>query len=185
MHASYEDIIEAAGGKAPLWWDQNGVPRFRAHHPRLSSNIYANEVVLLRIACQRCHLEQLVQMTWSSMDSVRWSIHDEWAALRKGALYTAPKSLHTLADSVRDGTIHYGDPPHHDDQGEFCHAGCTMNVWDLRIEEFWTRKDWDWERVPALEIVLPDGKSCARCDAPTPECECEDGPQRREEGDLV
>jgi hypothetical protein len=162
MHAGYEDILEVAAGKMPLWWDSNGVPRFRRHHPDLASDIYANEVVLLRIACQRCLHEQLVQMT----------CNDEWAN----------KTPRTLADTVRDGTIHYGDPPHHDDQGDFCHAGCTMNVWDLRIEEFWVRKDWDWVRVPELEIVLPDGKPCTRCLLALPVCACDGGPFAEVEG---
>jgi len=156
MHAGYEDIIEAVG-KAPLWWDQHGVPRFRPHHPDLAADIYADEVVLLRIACQRCLGEQRVQMTWSAMDAVRWSIRVEWAALRNGEIFDQSKARHTLADAVRDGTIHYGDPPHHDDGGEFCHAGCTMNVWDLKVEEFWTRPELDWVRVPELEVLLPDG----------------------------
>jgi hypothetical protein len=162
MHAAYEDILDAVGGKAPLWWDQNGVPRFRPHHPDLASDIYAAEVALLRIACQRCLLEQLVQMTWSPTDVIR-------------------EESVSLADSVRDGTIHYGDPPRHDDRGEFCHAGCTMNVWDLKVEEFWTREGFDWVRVPELEVTLPDGEPCACCGAPTPECACVEGPQRREE----
>lgn len=160
MHAGYEDILEAAG-KDPLWWDENGVPRFRPHHPDLSADIYANEVVLLRIACQFCLHEQLVQMTWSSMQAVRFRIHVEWAALSKGDTVDKDTPIRTLADSVRDGSIHYGDPPHHDDdRGEFCHAGCTMNVYDLAIEEFWVRKD-SWERVPELEGLLPDGKAKA------------------------
>ena len=161
MHAGYEDIIEAIG-KPPLWWDEHGVPRFRAHHPKLSPDIYANEVVLLRIACQCCLHEQLVQRTWGSGQAIRWLIHVEWAALSKGEAVDKSRSVRTLADAVRDGSIHYGDPPHHDDdRGEFCHAGCTMNVYDLKIEEFWARKDppdSGWARVPALEILLPDGK---------------------------
>jgi hypothetical protein len=162
MHAGYEDIIEAAG-KAPLWWDQHGVPRFRPHHPDLSADIYACEVVLLRIACQSCLHEQLVQMTWSHGDSTRYLIREEWAALRKGEVVDKTKPIHNLAASARDGTIHYGDPPrHNDERGEFCHAGCTMNVYDLKIEEFWVRKDtadWGWVRVPELEVLLSDGEA--------------------------
>jgi hypothetical protein len=158
MHAGYEDIIEAVG-KPPLWWDQRGVPRFRDHHPDLASDIYASEVVLLRIACQRCLHEQLVQMTWGHNDVMTCLIRDEWAALRRGENIDDSRTAHTLAAAVRDGSIHYGDPPHHEDRGEFCHAGCTMNVWDLKVEEFWVRKDWSWTRVPELEVLLPDGKA--------------------------
>jgi hypothetical protein len=181
MHAGYEDILEATAGKVPLWWDAHGVPRFRPHHPRLASNIYASEVVLLRIACQCCLHEQLVQMTYSAMDAVHERINYEWSLLRRGDKLDENKPAYSLANAVRDGTIHYGDPPHHEDRGEFCHAGCTMNVWDLKVEEFWVRETWEWIRVPELEIVLPDGKECTKCNTPCPHCSCSDGPQRSEE----
>lgn len=47
----------------PLWWDENGTPRFQPHHPDLCADIYADEVALLKIACQRCGREFLVQMS--------------------------------------------------------------------------------------------------------------------------
>ena len=159
MLAGYEDITEAVN-KPPLWWDQNGVPRFRPHHPDLTADIYADEVVLLRIACQSCLHEQLVQMTWSHGDSSRRLIHEEWAVLHKGGIVDKSRPVHTLVDAVRDGSVHYGDPPHHNDgRGEFCHAGCTMNVYDLKVEEFWVRKNWKWTRVSELEVILPDGEA--------------------------
>ena len=160
MHAGYEDIIDATDGKVPLWWDQNGVPRFRAHHPDLAPDIYAEEVLLLRVACQRCLHEQLVQMTWGHNDAIQRRIGEEWLALRQGIAIDSDKAVRTLADSVRDGTLHYGDPPYHDDdRGEFCHAGCTMGVWDLRVEEFWAHEGSGWKREPALEVLLPNGQA--------------------------
>jgi len=187
MLPGYEDIIEAAGAQRPLWWDQNGVPRFRSHHPNLASDIYAEQVVLLRIACQSCLHEQLVQMTWGPGDALRSLIRDEWAALRKGERFDAEAPARSLADAVRDGTLHYGDPPHHavGDSGDFCHAGCTMSAWSLRVEEFWKRADWDWGRVSELEVVMPDGKPCAGCAAPSPECACVGGPVRVDDEENV
>lgn len=160
MRAGYEDIV-ALGDKLdlrPLWWDEHGVPRYAAHRPDLAANIYASEVALLRIACQRCGTQQLVQMTWGSMDAVRVKIYAEWAALSRGA----PKpdvGTASLAESIRTGMIHYGDPPHHDDdRGEFCHAGCTMNCEDLAVVEYWRRDEASahaWQRHADLEVELP------------------------------
>jgi len=160
MRASYDDIRALADklGLQPLWWDTHGVPRYVEHHPRHAADIYANEVVLLRIACQLCATEQLVQMTWSSMSTIRATIHAEWAALSRAA----PKpdiGQMSLAEFIRTGTIHYGDPPHHDVDGEFCHAGCTMNCDDLMIVEYWRRDEGDWQRDSALEVTLPTEES--------------------------
>lgn len=160
MRAGYEDIRALADklGLRPLWWDQDGVPRYIAHHPSHAANIYAHEVALLRIACQRCGTQQLVQMTWGSMDTVRVRIYAEWAALSRDA----PKpdvGDSSLAEFIRTGSIHYGDPPHHDDdRGEFCHAGCTMNCEDLAVVEYWrntAETAWTWQRDATLEVELP------------------------------
>lgn len=160
MRAGYEDIIAIADklGLQPLWWDDHGVPRYAEHHPDHRPDIYADEVVLLRIACQLCGTQQLVQMTWGKMDDARVKIYAEWAALSRGA----PKpdvGTGGLAESIRVGTIHYGDPPHHtDDRGEFCHAGCTMNCEDLAVVEYWRRdqgSSHEWQRHAELEIELP------------------------------
>lgn len=147
MTSGYEDILALASGEAkfktPQWWDENGCPRFATHAPHYCPNIYANEVVLLEIACQQCETHQLVQMCTSSMDEAR-------ARLMR-------RPFVSLATRVSNGSIHYGDPPHHDDdRGEFCHAGCTMNCYDLAVIEFWRRVSFDWERVKELEIALPD-----------------------------
>jgi hypothetical protein len=159
VRASYDDIREIAekAGMQPLWWDTHGVPRYVQHHPDHAADIYANEVVLLRVACQLCKTEQLVQMTWSSMNTIHVRIHAEWAALANGA----PKpdvGLPSLAEDIRTGTIHYGDPPYHEVDGEFCHAGCTMNCEDLAVVEYWTKGEatrWEWQRDAALEVPLP------------------------------
>ena len=159
MRANYDDIRALADklGIQPRWWDTHGVPRYVDHHPDHAADIYAKEVVLLRIACQLCGTEQLVQMTWSNMNSIKVQIHAEWAALSNGA----PKpdvGLPSLAEDIRTNTIHYGDPPHHEIDGEFCHAGCTMNCKDLAVAEYWSKSEdtkWEWKRDASLEITLP------------------------------
>lgn len=85
----------------------------------------------------------------------------------------ASGSRATPARAARAGAS-YGDPPHHD--GEFCHAGCTMNCDDLAIVEYWHRETGrdrsrarhgalprrardaqtgDWQRNSELEGDLP------------------------------
>jgi hypothetical protein len=135
MHACYEDILELAEqlGREPLWWDDNGVPRFAVHHPRHAADIYAEEAALVLICCQDCGRELEVQMT---------------------RMLGRP----LLSVLVAARTLHYGDPPSHaDTEGTFCRAGCTMNCHDLRVLEFWRRDtQLGWVRVSALEVALPD-----------------------------
>lgn len=103
----------------PVWWDEYGTPRYVPHHPSFSPDIYINEIVLLEIACQACGKEFLTQLHRSG-----------------------------LPHKIREGSIHYGDPPAH----EGCAAGDTMNCNDLRVVEFWERSGLIWQRVPELEI---------------------------------
>jgi hypothetical protein len=150
-----------------LWWDENGVPRLAPHHPELCPDIYATEVVLLQIACQACKKEFPVQMSWDAggelLERAKAFAMVERAI---GAMPHAAKpqmlAVNSLSGFVKAGTIHYGDPPHHD-----CASGVTMNCDDLRVIEFWSRaadandpKTYgrDWRRVAELEIELPDAK---------------------------
>jgi hypothetical protein len=137
----------------PFWWDQNGVPRYFDHHPKLCPDIYADEVILLEVECQACQRKFPVQMSWG--------MRDKLAAVRRNAASDGP--LPTIAKLVMEypEQIHYGDPPIHGT----C-SGNTMNVNDLRILEFWSRlrnaDRREWARVPDLELNLPDltGDEC-------------------------
>lgn len=155
MHNEYSDIIEAAN-RPPLWWDENGVPRFAEHHPRHCPDIYADEVALLRVACQECAREFLVQMSIGRYEVVVAEMR-HFQALPEGVERDENARDFSLAGQVRSGAIHYGDPPRHDTSTD-CIAGDTMNVNDLAIVEFWRlSKDpgrWEWERVAELEIGL-------------------------------
>lgn len=83
MNESYEDITSRIPDP-PKWWDENAVPRYCGFSPRRVANIYANEVALARIACQRCGREFLVCF------SQRWF----------GSLF-----------GRHPDSLHYGDPP--------------------------------------------------------------------------
>ena len=141
MHAAYDDILDIArmAGWKPVWFDENGTPRFNAHHPKHAPDIYAREVALLEIGCQECQREFLVQLSSGPRDRMH--------AFLRG------RKLVTLADKVRDGTLHYGDPPRHGDEVDRCAAGDTMNCIDLRVVEFWVYER-EWRRVPELERAI-------------------------------
>lgn len=122
----------------PSWYDHHGVPRYDPHHPGLCPDIYADEVVLLRIACQSCGQEFDVQMSRNS-----FLLHlKDWT---------------TLTDEVLAGSIHAGDPPRHPCDG----GGDTMNCEDLAVLEFWKRDERrDWVRVAELELLLKAEHGC-------------------------
>jgi hypothetical protein len=138
MNTYYADILERIA-EPPTWFDEHAVPRFCPFSPRAIANIYADEAVLMRIACQACGREFDVCLSLGINDVV-------WAALRGEAVHNK-----TLADLVREGSIHYGDPPN----VRCCDAGPTMNSEPMRVLEFWQRlRAANWRRVAALEVTL-------------------------------
>jgi hypothetical protein len=140
MHHHYKDIRERIAGE-PLWFDENGVPRYCEFTPRDAANIYANQIALVLIRCQQCQREFKVAFSWSMND------------------YICGRP--SLVDEITSGSIHYGDPPNI----ECCPAGPTMNCDDLRVLEFWRNDERGLEKVrdPSLEIVLPDGEEDQTC----------------------
>jgi hypothetical protein len=126
MNNTYEDIINKIK-ESPAWFDENAVPRYREFRPTLVSNIYADEVAFMLIACQSCGREFKVAKSWSKYDGT--------------------KSLSSSAS-----TICYGDPPN----VGCCPAGPTMCSDGVRILEFWLkdRKYSAWIRMYDLEVSL-------------------------------
>lgn len=169
----------------PNWWDENGTPRFMEHHPRLCPDIYADEVALLEIACQACERRFKVQMSWGRSSELvqrarAWKLVEgsirEKLGVRDARIKIPIPSWDVtsgLAGEIRNGTLHYGDPPAH---GADCTTGVTMNVWDLRVLEFWKRGKGahDWVRVAELEADLPDARDPERLTGvphqPCPQC---------------
>ena len=133
MNQEYHDITSRLG--EPLWHDEYGVPRYDSFAPDMCNDIYADEAVLLEIACQRCRQRFRAAMTWGHVRAASCGLFD-----------------YSLAQAIAEGTIHYGDPPHHDDP-----AGNTMNCDDLRVLEYWHRgKDtgYEWARDARLEASV-------------------------------
>jgi len=141
MLARYEDITSRIKEK-PNWYDENGVPRYGIFKPDLTPDIYANEIVLLRIACQDCDKEFLVEMSWGYHQKI-WDRHAESFSTR-------------MREWIKKGEdkketwppLHYGDPPIHDCVGD------TMNCIDIEVIEFWKKEDFDWQRIKKFEIGL-------------------------------
>jgi len=71
MKPNYNDLLRLGQQckRKPLWYDENGAPRFVRFHPKYSTNPYTSLVVLARIRCTECNREFLVEMTSSYLDS--------------------------------------------------------------------------------------------------------------------
>lgn len=133
MKSNYKDIVSRIK-ENPQWYDIHGTPRYDKFHPELSPNIYAKQVILLEISCQYCQKRFLVEMNWGTSDQII-----------ELAIY--PKNKFKRFEDKID-TLHYGDPPNHSCVGD------TMNCEDLRIVEFWDRKDSFWHRLEQYEIII-------------------------------
>ncbi len=132
MKNSYDDIRAAAG--EPLWWDENGVPRYAEFSTDHLANIYAHEAALAEITCQGCGKPFQVAFSRSSLDRKR-----------------------SLREEIETKELHYGDPPN---EG-CCLAGPTMNSEPRRVIQYWWRAffghDLRWQRDERLEIdIKPD-----------------------------
>lgn len=139
MKASFLDIKDRID-EQPRWYDENGTPRYEEFSPDLSPNIYADEVILIEIACQHCREKFLVEMNWGIMHVVLEVYNKEPFSVRL-----------TQWLRNRNGNfcpIHYGDPPNH-----MC-IGDTMNCIDLRIIEFHKKIEHRFERIKKFEIEL-------------------------------
>ncbi len=141
MKPKYSDITSRIAGE-PIWFGNNGEPRYDPFHPSLSSNFYAVEVVLLKIQCQNCKKSFLVEMLHSKPSQ---SASLEYKVINNKKYFLNP--------------VHYGDPPRHNDPrgiylGHDECVGNTMNAESLQIVEFWKRENLEWVRKPEYEIAF-------------------------------
>lgn len=135
MHVSYEDIRKRIA-EEPLWFDENGTPRYDPFKPGMASDIYAQAAALVEIACQSCGQRFMVAFSVGS-----------WVGWRDGEMKPGTVSMRK---AITEQLLHYGDPPRHDCTG----GGDTMNCEDLRVLEYWEREDMEWKRVPEFERSL-------------------------------
>lgn len=141
MHHNYADIRDLIP-TPPIWFDERAVPRYCSFSPNAVANIYADEVVLVLIACQNCGKRFKVAMSTSTT---------ERALIGFGR--TDGKEPMSLAVQIGTGWLHYGDPPN----AGCCGAGPTMGCEDLAVLEYWRRNgdtSLEWERDHDHEIRL-------------------------------
>lgn len=134
MRGRYDDITSRIG-TPPLWWDENGVPRYEPFDPTLQPNIYADEYVLFLITCQTC-----------------------------GKLYHVGASGHSpaLADQIRSRSLRYGEPPRGCSKN--CTEGPFTSSEPRQVLEYWhfprvegNSAARQWTRIRALEVdITPD-----------------------------
>ena len=143
MKHGYPDLL-ALSNTEPLWYTEDGVPRFAPFEPNLSGDIHADEAVLLLIECQNCGNEFRVCLSTSAIGRMLGAVT---GVLTADAL--------RLSGKIQRCAIHYGDPPISSD---CCGVGSTMNSVPKRVLEYWTRHSaFEWQRDVTLEIdVTPD-----------------------------
>lgn len=129
MNHDYQDIRSRIL-EQPKWYDEHAVPRYCEFEPNRAANIYAAEVALALIQCQRCEKQFRVCFSWALGDDV---IRGE----------------QSVSSDVTNRSLHYGDPPN----VHCCPAGPTMNSEMIRVLEFWRRAAFGkFARVPELEV---------------------------------
>lgn len=167
MHNYYKDILDLTD-REPLWFDEHAVPRFVDFSPMRIASIYADECALVEIACQSCDALFHVAMSTSNgrrtiMVAQALNYAERVGAIGQGAEPPRGEAFYrrlneeiskdTLAASIRNKAIHFGDPPNI----ECCPAGPTMNSVPLRVVEYWERPIRDWKRNQQLELAIdPD-----------------------------
>ena len=163
MHHHYLDIRKQIPTQIPLWFDEHAVPRYDAFTPGQLADIYADECCLAEIACQSCGHCFSVAFSVSMMSKMKY----HWRKL--GCIVSSdnitPEQIKKarvrdfinddrLANDIRNGSLHYGDPPNI----ECCPAGPTMNREMLKVIEYWKKgKHHEWVRDAALEIDFQTG----------------------------
>jgi len=153
MHNSYSDIVDRIK-EQPIWWDNNGVPRYEKFRPYLMPDIYADEAVLYLIECQGCGTEFQVAETHSFKDIMRAmrGVCSHLSEEEQKELIRKQSEASTLASQIKSGYLHYGDPPN----TGCCGAGSTMNCMDIKVLEYWKKANFEWVRDSQLEIDLSD-----------------------------
>lgn len=113
MKAAYEDIKEKIK-QEPIWYDTHGVPRYKLFHPKFSPNIYATECCLVKIRCQYCEQEFLVELNASDDN---------------------------LKRLMKQNDLYCGDPPRHDCVGDTmtCDEINIVEFWERNGKCDWKR----------------------------------------------
>jgi len=144
MLCRYDDL-RALTDKEPIWFDEQGVPRWCEFHPSKANNPYADEVALLEIECQECRRRYKVAVSWSLAFAMIENAGKAGAATFDQLKANRP--------SLHPHNLCWGDPPCWE-----CSAGYCMSCFERRVLEFWQRGEGvrEWKRLPECEIRLDE-----------------------------
>lgn len=160
MNQHFRDLLDLSD-TPPTFWEKGGVPRFAPFEPEVVSDIYADEVALVEIACQCCDTRFKVAFT-SSRSSRTYAA---MRALAQGEDLHEAAEAHRIENMIRGKGLHYGDPPNIC----CCAAGPSMNSDTVQVLEFHKRNHPEfvengvvtdlaryqkWRRIPDLERKL-------------------------------
>jgi hypothetical protein len=135
VNHDYADIRDLIS-KAPVWFDENAVPRYCEFGPKHVANIYADECVLLRIECQACGQEFDVAMSRDGSG--------EMVAEAMGG-----HAMPALSMQIVRKSIGYGDPPR-----GCCDSGATMTSESVQVLQYWQRVNHEWTRERSCEVSV-------------------------------
>jgi hypothetical protein len=171
MRQHYDDILSRIS-EPPRWFDEGAVPRYCEFHPKKLANIYSVECALVEVSCQFCKKKFLVAVERNMELRLLRSRHE----MSKGEIGLSEEQCRqtTLADLIRNGELHYGDPPN----VRCCGAGPTATSIVRRIVEYWARyemiqfaqnfkevahgkRQWERDRTLEVEFDLETGKPVA------------------------
>jgi DNA-directed RNA polymerase subunit RPC12/RpoP len=140
MKPDYIDILKNTT-KLPVWYDENGAPRYEPFKPELCSNPAADEIMLIEIECQECSHRFIVECTYS-----------RYHFLVKRPMMVPLKPFSELIGNNPKYVPCYGDPPFHgqDQAGyikENCRGGSTMSSRNIRAVGLWKRVQYKWVKI--------------------------------------
>lgn len=123
MLIQYDDILSRIP-EPPTWWDRHGCPRYNEPIPENCSHVYADRLTFMRIECQGCGQEFIVEFASSRMNRLN----------REG----------TEILEVDPTLLQYGDPPNIG----CCSAGATMSSYPREIIAHYERgKMGKWNKT--------------------------------------
>ena len=136
MLPRYDDI-RALTAAEPMWFTEDGVPRFAPFAPTMLG-VYDNFALLAAVRCQSCS-----QVTPVGAGITRFVFHVI-------ADHQINVDEYTVERFVNEWTM--GDPPHHNCPG----AGETMTADTVGLIEVWQRPHFEWERRADLERAFAE-----------------------------
>lgn len=130
MKRNYTDITDRLG--EPLWWDDQGVPRYVPFHPGVIDVMRV--VALMEIRCQECHKVFKVASAWNNTSCIM----------------PTPESA---------GSLTYGDPPFvMCCRAGYTMCSEELRILEMWQFDVMRPREEQWRRLPEyeFEFIIPD-----------------------------